>query len=126
MRQLILATAASAAALGAALSADVSAVYAIRGAQIVTASNATIQRGTVVLRRGVIEEVGDSVAVPSNAVVIDGRGLTLYPGLIDLGAVGITDAAASQPLRNPRTTAQIERWKRQQLLRPHAAAAELV
>lgn len=56
---------------------------AIRDAKIVTISGATINKGTVVVRNGLIESVGDNVAAPADAEVIDGAGMTVYPGLID-------------------------------------------
>lgn len=58
-------------------------VWAITGARIVTVSGAPIERGTVVVRDGLIEAVGASAPVPADARVIDGSGLTVYPGLID-------------------------------------------
>src|SRR5579864_6836105 len=68
---------------------------AIQNAKIVTVSGATIARGTVVLRNGLIESVGDSVQVPSDALLIDGSGLTVYPGLIDgLSTWGMPNTAA--------------------------------
>ncbi|NNE98731.1 MAG: amidohydrolase family protein [Pyrinomonadaceae bacterium] len=57
--------------------------YAITNAQIVTVSGATIPSGTVVLRDGLIESVGAGASVPADAKVFDGKGLTVYPGLID-------------------------------------------
>jgi imidazolonepropionase-like amidohydrolase len=61
-----------------------SALYAVRNARIVTVSGAQIDRGTIVMRNGVIEDVGANVTPPADAVVIDGTGLTVYPGLIDM------------------------------------------
>ena len=58
-------------------------IWAITGAKIVTAPGKVIASGTIVLRDGVIEAVGASVKVPSDAKVISGKGWTLYPGLID-------------------------------------------
>ncbi|MDQ2898577.1 MAG: amidohydrolase family protein, partial [Acidobacteriota bacterium] len=58
-------------------------VYAIRDARIVSVSGATIERGTVVIRDGLIEAVGENIAAPADAWVIEGKGLTVYPGLID-------------------------------------------
>ncbi len=67
--------------------------YAIHNAKIVTVSGAVIARGTVVLRNGLIEAVGDNVAVPADALVIEGDGLTVYPGLFDgLSTVGLGSA----------------------------------
>src|SRR5262249_31452702 len=58
-------------------------VYAIQGAKIVTAGT-TIDKGNLVMRNGLIEEVGANAGVPSDAVIIDGSNLTAYPGLIDM------------------------------------------
>jgi len=57
--------------------------YAITSARVVPVSGATIERGTVVVRNGLIAAVGANVTPPSDARVIDGSGLTVYPGLID-------------------------------------------
>ena len=59
--------------------------FAITNARIVTGSGAPINNGTVVVAKGLIQAVGESVAIPPEAWVIDGKGLTVYPGLIDAG-----------------------------------------
>lgn len=70
-------------------------IYAITGARIVTVSGPVIERGTVVIRNGLIQAVGANVAAPADARVIDGTGLTLYPGLIDAyTSLGIQQSAA--------------------------------
>jgi hypothetical protein len=51
--------------------------------------------------------------------------LTVYPGLIDLGNVRAADQPPPQQPHGLRTTAEVERWKRSQILRPHARAADL-
>lgn len=58
-------------------------VYAITNARIVTVAGPTIEKGTIVVRDGVISAVGAAVQPPGDARVIDGTGLTVYPGLID-------------------------------------------
>lgn len=58
-------------------------VYAITNAKIVPVSGPVIERGTVVIRDGLIAAVGDKVSAPADARVIDGTGLTVYPGLFD-------------------------------------------
>jgi imidazolonepropionase-like amidohydrolase len=62
------------------------AAYAIKGAKIVIAPGRTIEVGTVVVRKGMIEAVGlaDQVKVPFDAEVIDGKGMVVYPGFIDV------------------------------------------
>ena len=69
---------------------------AIRNAKIVTVSGPVIAKGTVVVRNGLIEAVGDNVQAPADAMVIEGEGLTVYPGLIDsLSTWGQAGAAAT-------------------------------
>lgn len=71
---------------------------AIRNARVIPVSGPAIARGTVVLRNGLIEAVGADVAVPADAWVIEGDGLTVYPGLIDaLSTFGIPEAAPATP-----------------------------
>lgn len=67
----------------ARVSLDAPATYAITGARVVTGAGKTIENGTVVFRDGLIVEVGEAAKVPADARVIDGKGLTVYPGLID-------------------------------------------
>lgn len=57
--------------------------FAITNARIVTVSGKNIEKGTIVVRRGLIESVGENAKVPADAVVIDGSGLTIYPGFFD-------------------------------------------
>lgn len=56
---------------------------AIQNARIVPVSGAVVESGTIVLADGLIRAIGARVNVPAEAVVLDGRGLTVYPGLID-------------------------------------------
>lgn len=64
--------------------------YAITNARIVPVSGPTIERGTVVIRDGLIVSVGAQASVPGDARVIDGAGLTVYPGFIDgMSNVGV-------------------------------------
>jgi imidazolonepropionase-like amidohydrolase len=57
--------------------------FAIKGAKVVTVSGETIENGTVVIKDGKILAVGAAVNVPSDAQIIDGKGLSVYPGMID-------------------------------------------
>jgi imidazolonepropionase-like amidohydrolase len=57
--------------------------YAITNARIVPVSGPAIERGTIVIRNGLIAAVGASVSAPADARVVDGAGLTVYPGIID-------------------------------------------
>ena len=72
---------------------------AIHNAKIVTVSGPVLNKGTVVVRNGLIEAVGENVAVPADAMLVEGEGLTVYPGLIDAlstwGQPGAAPAAAT-------------------------------
>lgn len=108
-------------ALCGALRAEGPTAFAIKDARIVTASGPEIERGTVLMRDGLIEAVGASVSIPADVWVIDGKGLTVYPGLIDAlstwgipepapaaGARGGAGQAASTPSQ-PAATAAVAR-----------------
>ncbi|HET6851341.1 MAG TPA: amidohydrolase family protein [Pyrinomonadaceae bacterium] len=71
--------------------------YAITNARIATVSGATIERGTLVVRNGLIAAVGANVTPPPDARIIDGNGLTVYPGLID----SYTNLALPEPAPSP-------------------------
>ena len=71
--------------------------YAITNARIVTVSGSTLDRGTVVVRNGLIAAVGANVSAPPDARIIDGAGLTVYPGLID----SYTDLALPEAAPSP-------------------------
>src|SRR5580704_16369921 len=57
--------------------------FAIRGAKIVPVSGPPLENATVVMARGVITAIGKDVAIPPDAWIIEGKGLTVYPGLFD-------------------------------------------
>jgi imidazolonepropionase-like amidohydrolase len=89
--------------------------FAVKNARIVPVSGPVIENGTVVIAKGLIQSVGTDVAIPPEAWVIDGKGLTVYPGLIDAGTnLGLaqddeakkrgTGPSASGPEDRPATT----------------------
>jgi Amidohydrolase family len=77
--------------------------FAIRNATVVPVSGPRIENATVIVSRGVISAIGKDAAVPEEAWVIDGTGMTVYPGLIDAFTdVGVT---ASTPPATPTAVA---------------------
>jgi len=58
--------------------------WALTNARIETVTRGTIEKGTIVIRNGLIEAVGTNVTPPGDARVVDLTGRTVYPGLIDL------------------------------------------
>lgn len=67
--------------------------YAIVGGTVHTVSGAEIPNGVVVLRGEKIEAVGDSgTTIPSDALRVEGKGMHVYPGLIDAGtSIGLAE-----------------------------------
>jgi imidazolonepropionase-like amidohydrolase len=71
---------------------DAAKPLAIRNATIVIAPGQSIEKGSVVLRNGLIEDVGAQIEIPRDAEVLDGAGLTVYAGFIDgRSAIGLPD-----------------------------------
>ena len=87
--------------------------FAIRGAKVVPVSGPPIENATILIARGVITAVGKDLAIPDEAWVIDGKGLTVYPGLFDAFTdVGISASAAGPSggeASGPRGRSQGER-----------------
>jgi imidazolonepropionase-like amidohydrolase len=98
--------------------------YAITGARIVPVSGPVIDNGTIVFAGGTITAVGTGVTAPAGAITIAGKGLSVYPGLIDMGSTAGLEAPAIPRADNPQTTEDIERVKRDTLLRAHLRAAD--
>jgi imidazolonepropionase-like amidohydrolase len=74
-------------------------VTAIVGAKLLTVSHGTIENGTLILADGKISAVGTTseVKIPSGAQIVDAKGLTVYPGLIDPESnFGLTEISADQ------------------------------
>src|SRR5947209_20054100 len=92
------------------LKAEEQFVFAIKDAHVVTVSGADLPKATVLIRRGLIEDVGANVTIPAEAAIIDGTGLTVYPGFIDaLSTWGIPGATPPTPARAAGTTRSEER-----------------
>ena len=55
----------------------------IRNATVMTAAGATLPNASVLLRDGKIAAVGSNLAAPADAVIVDGTGKYVTPGIID-------------------------------------------
>ena len=56
----------------------------IRNATIMTAAGPTMHNASILLRDGKIVAVGSSVSAPADAVIVDGTGKYVTPGIIDI------------------------------------------
>lgn len=81
--------------------------FAITNARVVTVSGPVIENGTVVVRDGLIVAVGSAIKTPADARVIDGKGMTIYPGLIDANTSLGIPAPAPSPARSPSAGAAV-------------------
>jgi hypothetical protein len=108
---------------------------AIRNAHVIPVSGPEMAEATVVVRDGLIADVGPNAAIPAGAWVIDGKGLTVYPGFVDaLDDAGIPAPAApagtrtgagpasqpaTAPARGPEDRPSTQSWLRAaDLIRP--------
>ena len=117
--------------------------YAIRGARVMTMAGAPIESGVIVMRDGVVVDVGAGVTVPADAIVVDGSGMNVYPGLIDMGNDAPIDTGEPEPAAGRgagggggggrgaggtaptfATLEEAERVKRAAILRPDFKAAD--
>src|SRR5580658_9662916 len=57
--------------------------FMLRGATVHTMAGKDIPNGSVLVRNGKIIGVGTNLAVPKGVRVIEGKGLQVYPGMID-------------------------------------------
>jgi len=74
-------------------------VIAITGGKLLTVSHGTIENGVLVMVDGKIAAVGENgkVNIPSGAQIVDAKGMTVYPGLIDPESnFGLTEISADE------------------------------
>lgn len=84
-----------------AISGNISAVpdeadiLAVKNGTLHTLSQGTIQNGCLLIKNGKISAVGQNIAIPEGAKIIDAEGLHIIPGMIDgftnLGAADMED-----------------------------------
>ncbi len=81
--------------------------FAIRGAKVVPVSGPPVENATIIISRGLIAAIGKDLAIPPEAWVIDGKGLTVYPGLFDsFTDVGIPAAPPASSEGGPRRSSE--------------------
>lgn len=72
--------------------------FAIRGAKLVPVSGPPAENTTIVMAHGIITAIGKDAQIPPDAWIIEGKALTVYPGLFDAFTdVGIPLAAEPAP-----------------------------
>ncbi len=75
-------------------------IHALTNARIVTAPGKTIEKGTILIRDGLITQAGADVKIPPDARVWDLTGRTIYPGFIDAyNRLDLPETLQPEPLR---------------------------
>lgn len=101
-------------------------VWALLNARVVVSPERTLDRATIVVRKGRIDTVSEDGAVPPDARVIDLSGKTVYPGFIDAYAeTKLSTDGLSRTARywNPNVTPELS--VAQQLSRSASANADI-
>jgi len=76
--------------------------HAIQNARVVVSSEKTLPNATLILREGIIAEVIEGeTKLPPDAIVIDGKGLTVYAGFLDAGSSRGFDTALRRTAGGP-------------------------
>lgn len=86
-------------------------LLAIKGAKMYTITDGVIENGTVLVKNGLIEAIGDSsLEIPSNYKIVDAKGKELTPGFIEahahlglFGEVKVPATADGNEMSNPVT-----------------------
>jgi imidazolonepropionase-like amidohydrolase len=58
-------------------------IIAIKDVTIIPVVGQDIPGGTIVIKNGLIEEIGRDITIPAGAKIYDAKGLRAYPGMID-------------------------------------------
>ena len=78
---------------------DVGPTYAIRNCKIVPTVGTVIEKGTIVIRDGLIESLGpvDKIKIPEDAEIVEADGLVAYPGLVSAFSNLFLELPAARP-----------------------------
>ena len=74
-------------------------VTVITGAKVHVGDGRVIDRASILIQGGVIRAIGPSIAIPDGASVIDAKGASITPGLIDAAAMVESEDAVSRQSR---------------------------
>src|SRR5262249_7297416 len=93
------------------LAQNTPAIYALTNVRIVPEPGKVIEKGTIVIRDGVIEAAGGEAKPPADARIVDLIGKTVYAGLIDsFGEITIGPDITKQGAAawNPQVAPQLD------------------
>ena len=76
---------------------SVSRSYAITQVTIHQGPGRKVEKGTILIKNGLIAAVGKNIPIPSDAILLKGDSLYVYPGFID----GLSRIAVTKPKEEP-------------------------
>lgn len=83
-------------------------VIAIKDVTIIPVVGQDIPGGTIVIKNGLIEEIGRDITIPAGARIYDANGLRAYPGMIDSACyLGVYEIGSVQATIDNRETGDI-------------------
>lgn len=83
--------------------APVTRTYAITNVNIIQGPGRKVDMGTVIIRNGIIQNVGKNLAIPADAVVIKADSMYVYAGFIDgYSRVGVTKPKEESNRERPK------------------------
>ncbi|MFQ6112928.1 MAG: amidohydrolase family protein [bacterium] len=89
-------------------------VHALVNARIVPAPGKVIEKGSVILRDGIIEAVGEQLTPPPDARIWNYEGLTIYPGLIEsYSHLGLPKEKKKEPQGSAAQASQPKKQEKQ-------------
>src|SRR6516164_2056196 len=80
-----------------------SKVLAIVGGDVYTVTREVIRGGIILVKEGKILRVGQDIAIPEGATVLDARGKYVTPGFVALSMAGVGIRGAGAPGGGPPT-----------------------
>jgi len=76
--------------------------FALTHAKVVTRPGAVLENATVLIRDGLIEEIGADLKIPTDAEVIDCQGMLIYAGFIDAASSSLINHDIKPPKPDAR------------------------
>ncbi|NIM59687.1 MAG: amidohydrolase family protein [Candidatus Aminicenantes bacterium] len=110
-------------------SAPVTPTYAIVSCKIIPVTGSPIEKGTIIIRDGLIESLGPQgkITIPEDAEIIKADGLFAYPGLIDSHTNLFLEPPKEVPRRpGARTTTATDPRQKEKAQHPDLMAAKLL
>ncbi|NIO49674.1 MAG: amidohydrolase family protein [Candidatus Aminicenantes bacterium] len=115
--------------LAATSSARVTPTYAIVNCKIISVTGSPIEKGTIIIRDGLIESLGPQgkISIPEDAEIIKAEGQFAYPGLIDAHTNSFLELPKEEPRRpGAASTAAVDPQQKEKAQHPDLMALKLL